>query len=447
MDDVFSCGETAWELINDRSYSLLRKKFPSLKGNPERCSQYLFVCGVSSTGPWFAFVSHLLYDQNIPNIHFLYYLSAYTLGLLPVLALHKVYERNISKSDFPKWTFLTRMILISIYGITITPIMSFISFPLLVNLLCILGLGISHGALLGGLSQLASVFPSSCNGSLLLGQDLTGVVPLLLVSIVALSKASPIMSHIIFIVSPSLSLCGIISLILLLRSEMASMYLGNFSKPSLKSSASIEGLENLLSRSGGDEERGDSDQYVSLSSFLSPSPATTKQYTPAMVWGIIVFFCTFCTYFMVPFFPEAKKTHAHFPIFLFFVQHFSDISGRELLCGLVKTSVKTKFFMWILVILRTLIIFGWIAEVLFYQSSSIGLGALEIGALVLCGLVGGSVNPSVYLLAGVKNSDDYRDSIRAIHCCMWCSVAGSLTALFVVNMIALSNGHSLSWGN
>lgn len=57
---------------------------------------------------------------------------------------------------------------------------------------------------------------------------------------------------------------------------------------------------------------------------------------------------------------------------------------------------------------------GWLAEVLMNSVSSIGMGAIEIGALVLSGLVGGSVNPSVYLLSGLKSSDDSRDSIRVL---------------------------------
>lgn len=449
MDDVFSCGETAWDLIHDRSYSLLRKKYtPALKGNPERCALYFFICGVSSTGCWFAFISSLLFYQNVPNIHFLYYLSAYSLGSLPVLAFHKAYEQNISKRDFPKWTFMARMTGLSIYGIVISVIMSYFSFSLVVNLVCILLLGITHGALLGGLSQLASVFPSSCYGALLLGVDLAGLIPFLLIIIVALVGPTTFLSHVIFIVPATISFFGIVALLLLIRSEMANLYLGQSNKSILRNN--IEGLENLLSRSGDEEDHGDgrhnSGQYVSLSSFLTTSSSSPSQYyKPALAWGMLVFACTFCTYFMVPFFPEAKKTHIHFPVFLFFAQHFADIVGRELLCGFVKNAVKSKWFMWMLVLLRALIIMGWLTEVLVCPYKSFLIGALEVGALILCGLVGGSVIPSVYMLAGLKISDDARDSVKAIHTCMWCSVAGSIGALIVLNIAAFIHP-SLAWG-
>lgn len=466
MDDVFSCGETAWDLIHDRSYSLLRKKYtPSLKGNPERCYIYFFICGISSTGVWFAFISSLLFDSSNNKINFLYYISAYTLGSLPVLALHKNYEKNISKRDFPKWTFMFRMSLFIIYGIVISIIMSFYSFSLVANLLCILALGISHGALLGGLSQLASVFPSSCTGALLLGVDLAGLIPLLLISIVAITGTTSFTGHVIFIVPGSISFMGILSLFLLIRSEMANLYLGQSNI--LRNN--IEGLENLLSRSGDDNNNNDEEDnnnninnnnnnihespshhslsYVSLSSFIATSSKSSMaDYKPALAWGVVVFVCTFCTYFMIPFFPETSKIRAaHFPVFLFFTQHFADIVGRELLCGFIKNAIKGKAFMWMLVVLRALIIMGWLAEVLISSSGGFLAGTLEVLALLLCGLVGGAINPSVYMLAGLKISDDSRDSVKAIHCCMWCSVGGAIVALIFLNSLAFIHP-SLSWG-
>lgn len=108
---------------------------------------------ITSTGVWFAIISYLLYYELSPEIHFLYYLSgtssslplstllflfiflAYTLGSLPVLSLHKNYEQNISKRDFSKWPFRTRMTLLSLYGIGVGIIFSLFSFSLVVTLM------------------------------------------------------------------------------------------------------------------------------------------------------------------------------------------------------------------------------------------------------------------------------------------------------------------------
>jgi len=350
---------------------------------------------------------------------------------------------------------MVRMAALSLYGSAIGVILSFYYFPLVVTVVFILILGATHGALLGGLSQLASVFPDPCNGALLLGVDLAGVIPLLLVILVAVVKGGLAWGHVIFIVPAIISFIGIISLVLLLRSEMATQYLGQ--AKNLR--RNVEGLETLLSRSGGSEEGDDresinngssaanSEHYVSLSSFLSIHDTTSpKYYQQALAWGVLVFACTFCTYFMVPFFPESSKTHVHFPVLLFFVQHFADIVGRELLCVFVKNAVKGKLFMWALVTLRALIMLGWLVEVLMqpFNTSSVVVGVMEIGAVVLCGLVGGAINPAVYMLAGLRISDDPRDSVKAIRCCMWCSVAGSLAALVLLNVLAFV--HPLSWG-
>eukprot|EP00026_Physarum_polycephalum_P007700 Phypoly_transcript_07765.p1 GENE.Phypoly_transcript_07765~~Phypoly_transcript_07765.p1 ORF type:complete len:349 (+),score=47.10 Phypoly_transcript_07765:517-1563(+) len=346
---------------------------------------------------------------------------------------------------------MIRMAGLSIYGITLVAILSYYSFSLVVKLVLILGLGASHGALLGGLSHLASVFPDPCNAALLLGVDMAGIVPFVTIVLTALlGDGGDLWRRALFIVPAVAALAGIISLFLLLHSKMAAQYLGH-ANTTLRHN--IEGLETLLSRSGGEETDSSSNEsppsspnsqhYVSLSSFLTASETTSPNYQAAIGWGVVVFACTFCTFFMIPFFPKTQKTHAHFPVFLFFAQLFADIVGRELLCVVVKNAVKSKALVWVLVILRALIIGGWLAEVLKQPSSSTLMGGLEMGAVILCGLVGGAINPAVYMLAGLRISDDSRDSVKAIHCCMWCSVAGSLVALLLLNIVGFI--HPLSW--
>jgi len=356
----------------------------------------------------------------------LYYLSAYTLGCLPVLALHKNYEQSMSKKDFSKIALLLRMAVLNIYSIVICVIFAIYDFSLVFSVFCILGLGICHGALLGGLSQFASVFPSPCYGYLILGVDLAGVVPFLITILLTLAPTNNLLFHFLYLTPAALSLLGLISLGLLLQSGMAKECLGQ-STTVLRNNA--EGMESLL-RSGDEADDGG---YVSLSSFVSHYPTP---YKAALAWGVLVFACTLCTYFMVPFFPQARKTSSHLPAYLFFAQHFADVFGREVMCGIVKNAVKGKVFMWVLVILRALIISGFLAELLTWPISGALIGALEVGAVVLSGLVGGAVNPSVYTLAGLRISDDTRNSSRAIYVCMWCSVAGALTALALLNGVS-----------
>ncbi len=102
-------------------------------------------------------------------------------------------------------------------------------------------------------------------------------------------------------------------------------------------------------------EDASSSQYVSLSSFLNVGPMSYKQ---ALTWGVLVFVCTFGTFFVMPFYTDSRATYEHLPAYLFFANHFSDILGRELLCAFVKNSVKGKPIMWTLVLLRMLILFG-----------------------------------------------------------------------------------------
>jgi len=295
------------------------------------------------------------------------------------------------------------------------------------------------------LSQFASVFPAPCYGYLILGVDLAGILPFLITIFLAISPTSVLLFHFLYFTPAALSFLGIISLVLLLRSDMAKECLGH-SNTMLTNNT--EGYESLL-RNVDDREDGvpshASQSYVSLSSFVSTYPTP---YRAALGWGALVFACTFCTYFTLPFFPLAKMTGGyHFTPFLFFAQHFADIGGRELLCGFVKNAVKGKLFMWALVILRGLIIAGWLVEVLTSPPIAGALvGVVELGALVLTGLVGGAVNPAVYMLAGLRISDDTRSASKAIYVCMWCSVAGALAALALLNAASFVQP-SLNWAS
>jgi len=285
-----------------------------------------------------------------------------------------------------------------------------------------LGLGICHGALLGGLSQLSSFFPAPGYGHLLLGVDFAWVVPFVITILLTLFPASNLLFQFLYLAPAVLSVIGAVSLAVLLRSDMARQCLGH--RAIRNRSTAGEGLESLLRSDDSDA------QYVSLSSFVS---LHSTPYKDSLGWGAIIFVCTFCTYFLVPFFPEARKTGLHFPPYLFFAQHVADIVGREALCGLVKNAAKGKLVLWILVVLRALIIAGWLVEVLTSPLSGSAVGAFEVVAVILAGLVGGSVNPSVYMLASLRINDETHNSTKATQVCMWCSVAGAITALVVWN--------------
>jgi len=426
MDDVFSCGETAWDLVHDRSYFLLRKKYnPAKEDIASRCYLLFFMCGVTSITSWFALGSSLLFYASVAKLHFLYYLSAYTLGSLVVMALHKNYEMDMSKKDFSTAIFFLRLAVLTLYNVVVCVIFAFYSFSVLFSFLAMLGLGICHGALLGGLSQLSSVFPSPCYGYLLLGVDFSWVIPFIVTVLLNLYPSSTLLFQFLYLAPAGLSLIGVVSLLLLLRSDMARQCLGH-SGSTKKEHA--EGLQSLLSL--GTDDR----QYVSLSSFVSLQPTPYKD---AFGWGVIIFACTFCTYFMLPFLPQARKTTPYFPPYLFFAQHVATVLGREALCGVVKNAVKGKIVMWLLVILRALIIAGFLVELIIYPISGNAIGALEVGAVVLAGLVGGAANPSSYMLAGLRISDDIHNSSKVMYVCMWCSVAGAITALAVWNGISV----------
>jgi len=286
-----------------------------------------------------------------------------------------------------------------------------------------LGLGICHGALLGGLSQLSSVFPSPCYGYLLLGVDLSWVIPFIITILLNLYPSSSLLFQFLYLSPAVLSVVGIVSLLLLLRTEIARQCLGHSTSVKKEN----EGLQSLLNPT-------DDRSYVSLSSFVSQHP---MPYKDAFGWGVIIFACSFGTYFMLPFLPQARKTALHFPPYLFFAQHIATVLGREVLCGVVKNAIKGKVVMWILIILRTLIIGGILVELLTCPISGPAIGALEVGVLVLAGLVGGAANPSSYMLAGLRISDDIHNSSKVMYVCMWCSVAGAITALAVWNGVSV----------
>lgn len=425
MDDVFSSGETAWDLVHDRSYFLLRKKHNSSSKDPTRCYLLFFICGFTSIASWFALGSNLLFYDYIPSKHFLYYFSAYTIGSLAVLALHKNYEQNMSKKDFSKAIFFLRMFVLALYNIVVCIVFAFYNFSAVFSFFAMFGLGICHGALLGGLSQLSSVFPSPYYGHLLLGVDFAWVIPFIITLLLSFFPSSDLLFQFLYITPAVLSAIGVLSLFFLLRSDMAKQFLG---KAKVIQKENAEGLESLLRSEDADA------QYVSLSSFVSQTPTPYKD---AFGWGAIVFVCSFCTYIMIPYFPEARKTGIHFAPYLFFAQHVSSVLGREAVCGIVKNAVKGKLVTWLLVILRALIIAGLLVELRTCPIGGIAIGAMEVVALVLVGLVGGAVSPAVYTLACLRISDDIHNSSKVLYVCMWCSVAGAIAALAVWNGVSV----------
>lgn len=426
MDDVFSSGETVWDLVHDKSYFLLRKKYNSSTKDPSGCYILFFICGLTSIASWFALGSNLLFYAEVPSKHFLYYFTAYTLGSLTILAIHKNYQQNMSKKDFSKALFFLRMSVLALYNIVVCVIFAFYSFSVVFSFFAMLGLGICHGALLGGLSQLSSVFPSPYYGYLVLGVDFSWVIPFIITVILTFFPSSTLLFQFLYLTPAVLSVIGIIALLLLLQCDMAEQFLGQ-SKALRKENA--EGLESLLRSEEADA------QYVSLSSFVSHHPTP---YADAFGWGFIVFVCTFCTYIMIPYFPEARKTGLHFAPYLFFTQHVTDMLGRETLCAIVKNAGgKGKLVTWLLVILRALIIAGLLAELRTCPIGGIAIGAMEMVALVLAGLVGGAVNPAVYTLACLRVSDDIHNSSKVLYVCMWCSVAGAIAALAVWNGVSV----------
>lgn len=63
-------------------------------------------------------------------------------------------------------------------------------------------------------------------GALLLGVDLAGLIPLLIIVMITLVGGGMQWGHILFIVPACIAFIGIIALFFLLRSEMATQYLG-----------------------------------------------------------------------------------------------------------------------------------------------------------------------------------------------------------------------------